>query len=183
MSTEGPALGRRIGLRGYPSRGARIAGTVFTGVWLLYLIGGVSYLVSHRYSALYIGAGLAIIVVFSALYLILVPNWPSPGRYRWSGLAALALLAVVFCVFYGQTGAVALWIFVSSASGLLVDNRRWAARAVLGCVVCYAIFSWTTHVEGTTFLGNVLPVFIGFAMIGLRRQFEVFSTPSKPLSI
>jgi two-component system, NarL family, sensor histidine kinase DesK len=173
MSTEGPALGRRIGLRGYPSRGARIAGTVFTGVWLLYLIGGVSYLVSHRYSALYIGAGLAIIVVFSALYLILVPNWPSPGRYRLPGLAALALLAVVFCVFYGQTGAVALWIFVSSASGLLVENRRWAARTVLGCVACYVIFSWMTHVDGATFLGNVLPVFIGFAMIGLRRQFEL----------
>jgi two-component system sensor histidine kinase DesK len=179
MSTEGPALGRRIGLRGYPSRGARIAGTVFTGVWLLYLIGGVSYLVSHPYSALYIGAGLAIIVVFSALYLILVPNWPSRGRYRRSGLAALALLAVVFCVFYGQTGAVALWIFVSSASGLLVDNRRWAARAVLGCVVCYVIFSGTTHVDGTTFLGNVLPVFIGFAMIGLRRQFELTAELSR----
>jgi two-component system, NarL family, sensor histidine kinase DesK len=173
MSTEGPAVGRRIGLTGYPSRGARIAGTVFTGVWLLYLIGGVAYLVTHRYSALYIGAGLAIIVVFSALYLILVPNWPSPGRYRLSGLAALALLAAAFCVFYGQTGAVALWIFVSSASGLLVENRRRAARAVLGCIACYVIFSRTTHVDGTTFLGNVLPVFIGFAMIGLRRQFEL----------
>jgi two-component system, NarL family, sensor histidine kinase DesK len=173
MSTEGPVLGRRIGLTGYPSRGARIAGTVFTGIWLLYLIGGVANLVSHRYNALYIGVGLAIIVVFSALYLILVPNWPSPGRYRLSGLAALALLAAAFCVFYGQTGAVALWIFVSSASGLLVVNRRRAAWTVLGCVVCYIIFSRTTHVDGATFLGNVLPVFIGFAMIGLRRQFEL----------
>jgi len=175
MSAEGSALGRRPGLSGYPSRGARIAGTLFTGVWLLYLIGGVADLVSgrHRYSVMYIGVGLTIIVVFAGLYLVLVPNWSKPGKRRLPGLAALALLAAIFCVSYGQIGAVALWIFVSSASGLLVANRRWAAWTVLGCVVCYSIFSWTTHVGGTGFLGNVLPVFIGFATIGLRRQFEL----------
>jgi two-component system sensor histidine kinase DesK len=173
MSAEGPAPSGHPGLSGYPSRGARIAGTLFTGVWLLYLIGAAADLLSHHYSAAYTGVGLAIIVVFSALYLIVVPTWASPSRYKLPGLAALALLAAVFCVCYGQTGAVGLWIFMSSASGLLVVNRRWAARAVLGCVVCYMIFSWTTHVGGTNFLSNVLPVFIGFAMIGLRRQFEL----------
>jgi two-component system, NarL family, sensor histidine kinase DesK len=159
---------------GYQNRAARIAGTVFTGVWLFYLIGVVAYLFTHHYSAPYVAVGLTIIVVFSVLYLILVPNWPAPRRYTLAGLAALALLATVACVFYGAAGAVALWIFMSSASGLLVTPRRWAARAVVACIACYMIFSVTTHIRGADFLGNLLPVlFIGFAMIGLRRQFEL----------
>ncbi len=158
----------------YQNRAARIAGVVFTGVWLFYLIGMVSYLFTHHYSAPYIAAGLTIIVVFSALYLILVPNWPAPRRYTLPGLAVLALLATAACVIYGGTGAVALWIFMGSASGLLVPDRRWAARAVVGCIACYVIFSATGHVSGTDFLSNLLPVvFIGFAMIGLRRQFQL----------
>ena len=159
---------------GYQNRTARIAGVVFTGVWLLYLIGPVADLFSHHYSAPYITGGLTIIVVFSALYLILVPNWPAPRRYTLPGLVVLALLATAACVVYGGAGAVALWIFMGSAAGLLVPDRRWAARAVAGCIACYVIFSATGHVSGTDFLSNLLPVvFIGFAMIGLRRQFQL----------
>jgi two-component system sensor histidine kinase DesK len=173
MNAEGPALDRKAGLSGMPSLQTRIFGIVFTGIWLLYLIGAVAHLVTHHYGAVYVAGGLTLIVVFCALYMVLVPSWPAPSRYRLAGLAALALLTVIFCIFYGQTGAVALWIFVSSASGLLVANRRWAARAVLACFVCYSVFSWTTHISGTDYVGNVLPVFIGFGMIGLRRQFEL----------
>jgi two-component system sensor histidine kinase DesK len=159
---------------GYRSRGARIAGVVFTGVWLFYLIGPVVNLVTGHYSPLRIGAGLAIIVGFSALYLILVPTWPMPRRYTLPGLGVLALLATAACVFYGGEGAVALWIFMSSASGLLVPSRSWAVRTVIGCIACYVIFSATTHVDSTDFLSNLLPVlFIGFAMIGLRQRFEL----------
>jgi two-component system sensor histidine kinase DesK len=159
---------------GYQSRAARIGGTVFTGVWLFYLVGPVIDLFSHHYSPLRIGVGLAIVVVFAALYLILVPNWPSPRRYTMPGLAVLALLATAACVFYGGSGAVALWIFTSSASGLLVVKPAWAARAVAACIACYVIFSATGHVDSTDFLSNLLPVvFIGFAMIGLRHRFEL----------
>jgi two-component system sensor histidine kinase DesK len=159
---------------GYQNRIAKLAGTLFTGVWLLYLIGPVVDLFTGHYGALYRWGGLAIIVVFSAIYVILVPNWPKPYRYTLSGLAVLALLAGTACVFYGGTGAVTLWIFMSSASGLLVPGRRWAVWAVLGCVACYVIFSQTGHVDRTDFLSNLLPVvFIGLAMIGLRRQFQL----------
>jgi two-component system, NarL family, sensor histidine kinase DesK len=178
MSTEEPAPVRWEG-PGYRNTRARIVGTVFTGIWLFYLIGPISDLFSHHYSGLYIGAGLTIIAVFSAIYLILVPNWPTPNRYRLPGLAALALLATAACVAYGVTGAVVLWIFVSSASGLLVPNRRWAARTVLACVICYSVFSWTTHVGGTNYLSSLLPAFIGFAMIGLRRQFQLTAELSR----
>lgn len=170
----GGGLLRGRHIAGYQSRAARIAGVVFTGVWLLYLVSAVAYLLSHRYSALYIAGGLTIIAVFSAIYVILVPNWPAPSRYARPGLAALALLAGAGCVFYGAAGLTALWIFMSSASGLLVPDRRRATRAVAGCIACYLIFSATTHASGGEFLGNLLPVvFIGFAMIGLRRQFQL----------
>ena len=159
---------------GYQSRAARIAGFVFTAVWLLYLIGPVADLLTGHYSPLRIGVGLAIIVVFSVLYVILVPSWPTPRRYSLPGLAVLALLATAACVFYGGEGAVALWIFMSSASGLLVTSRAWAVRAVAACIACYVIFSATTHVSSTDFLSNLLPVlFIGFAMIGLRHRLEL----------
>jgi len=105
---------RGAAIAGYPNRRARIFGTLFTGVWLLYLISAVAYLFSHHYSAPYIAGGLAIIVVFSALYVILVPSWPTPSRYSQPGLAVLALLAVTGCVFYGPAGLVSLWIFMAT---------------------------------------------------------------------
>jgi two-component system sensor histidine kinase DesK len=165
---------RPRGARGYDTIAGRILGYVFTGVWLLYLIGPVVDLFTGHHSALYTWGGLAIIGLFCAIYLILVPNWPRPYRYTQPGLAVLALLAAVACVIYGGMGAVALWIFMSSASGLLVTNRRWAVRAVAGCIVCYVVFSATGHVTQEDFLSNLLPVlFIGFAMIGLRRQVQL----------
>jgi two-component system sensor histidine kinase DesK len=153
---------------------ARVLGIVFTAVWLLYLIGPVVDLFTGHYSALFTWSGLAVIVVFSAIYVIVVPVWPFTPRYALPGLTSMAVLAAVACIFYGGTGAVTLWIFMSSACGLLVRDRRWAARAVVGCIACYLIFSATGHVSGGDFLGNLLPVvFVGFAMIGLRRQFEL----------
>jgi two-component system sensor histidine kinase DesK len=167
---------RPRGATGYDTTAGRILGYVFTGVWLLYLIGPVVDLFTGHYSALYTWGGLAIIGLFSAVYLILVPNWPRPYRFTLPGLAVLAVLATVACVIYGGMGAVALWIFMSSASGLLVTNRRWAVRAVAACIVGYVIFSATSHVTSTDFLSNLLPVlFIGFAMIGLRRQVQLTS--------
>lgn len=86
----------------------------------------------------------------------------------------LGLLSVLGCVFYGSTGLVALWIFMASATGLLVADRRWAVRAVIAVIACYVIFSATTHASSASFLGNLLPVvFLGFLMIGLRSRVEL----------
>ena len=113
-------------------------------------------------------------MVFCAIYLTVVPNWPLGTRYALPSLAVMAALAIVACVVYGGTGAVSLWIFLSSASGLLVAKPRWALRAVLACVACYVLFSFTGHVDSGDFLGSLLPVvFVGPCMIGLRRQFQL----------
>jgi two-component system sensor histidine kinase DesK len=153
-----------------------MAGLAFTAVWLLYLIGPVVGLFTHHpgYGVLYIALGLAIIGTFCTVYLILVPNWAAPSRYSLPGLAVLALLAATACVVYGGTGAAVMWIFLSSASGLLIENRSWAARAILACVGLYVIFGLIGHLDQSDFLGDLLPVlFVGFATNGLRRQFTL----------
>jgi two-component system, NarL family, sensor histidine kinase DesK len=149
---------------------------VFTGIWLAYLIGPVVNLITRHYTPVERAAGLAIIGAFCLIYVVLVPNWPSSPRYAHAGLAALAALAAAACILFGGMGAASLWIFVSSAAGLLVTKHGWAVRVVLAVSVCYLIFCYTGHVAMTDFLSNLLPVtFLGIAMIGLRRQVQLTS--------
>jgi two-component system sensor histidine kinase DesK len=149
---------------------------VFTAVWLVYLIGPVADLITRHYSTFDRAAGLSIIAAFCLIYVILVPNWVAGPRYAHAGLAALAALAAAACVLFGGMGAASLWIFVSSAAGLLVASHRWAVRVVLAVAVCYVVFCFTGHVRMTDFLGNLLPVaFLGLAMVGLRRQVQLTS--------
>ena len=161
-------------LAGYRTRAGRIAGIVFTGIWLAYLIGPVVDLFTQHYSVVDRIVGLSLIVSFSAVYLIAVPSWPLHPWYGVPSLAVLAALAAATCIVFGGMGAASLWIFVSSASGLLVPDRRWAVRVVALVAVCYVIFCYTGHVHMTDFLSNLLPVaFLGLAMIGLRRQLQL----------
>ena len=158
------------------TRTARVLGMLFTAVWLLYLIQPVVDVFGDHHSALYIGGALAIVVVFSAVYLVYVPTWPHPRTRALTGLGILAALAVAGCVFYGGTGASTMWIFVSSASGLLVPDRRWAVRAVIACGLAYLVFCLTGHVDRTDLLLNLLPtILIGLAMVGLRRQLALMN--------
>jgi two-component system sensor histidine kinase DesK len=153
-----------------------VAGIVFTAIWLAYLIGPVVNLITRHYSVADRAAGLSIIAAFCVIYVILVPNWVSGPRYAHAGLALLAGLAAAACILFGGMGAASLWIFVSSASGLLVANHRWAVRVVLAVSVCYVVFCYTSHVAMTDFLSNLLPVaFLGLVMIGLRRQLQLTS--------
>jgi len=159
---------------GYRTMSARLAGHVFTGVWLLYLVAPVVDLITEHYSAPYRWGGVALIVAFSAIYLFAVPNWAYFRWYAVPAVAALAALAIVACLLYGGVGASTLWIFVSSSSGLLIVNRRWAVYAVLASGVLYTIFCLTGHVGSEDFLVNLLPtVLVGLGMIGLRRQFQL----------
>ena len=163
-------------LAGYRTRGARIAGIVFTGIWLAYLIGPVVDLITQHYSPVQRAAGLSIIGAFCIIYVILVPSWPYSPRYAHAGLAVLAALAAAACILFGGMGAASLWIFVSSASGLLVANHRWAVRVIVAVCACYVFFCYTGHVAMTDFLGDLLPVTcLGLVMIGLRRQLELTS--------
>lgn len=163
-------------LAGYRTRAGRIAGIVFTGVWLVYLAGPVVDLITQRYSTVDRVAGLSIIAAFCVIYVTLVPSWPASPRYAQAGLAVLAALAAAACILFGGMGASSLWIFVSSASGLLVASHRRAVRVVLAVSACYVVSCYTGHVPMADFLGNLLPVtLLGLAMIGLRRQVQLTS--------
>jgi two-component system sensor histidine kinase DesK len=155
-------------------RAGRIAGIAFTGVWLAYLVGPVADLITRPHTTVDRAAGLAIIAAFAAIYLAVVPNWRAFPRYALPSLTALAALAAAACILFGGMGTASLWIFISSAAGLLVADRRWAVRVCLAVTACYAVFCYTGHVAMTDFLSNLLPVaFLGLAMIGLRRQIEL----------
>src|SRR3984957_8389294 len=137
---------------GYRTMAARLAGHVFTGVWLLYLVAPVVDLITEDYSAPYRWGGVALIVAFSAIYLFAVPNWAYSRWYARPAVVALGALATVASLLYGGVGASTLWIFVSSSAGLLITQTRWAVRAVLASGACYVIFCLTGHVDREDFL-------------------------------
>jgi hypothetical protein len=90
---------RRPGIGQPPSRGAKVAGILLTGIWLVYLISPIADLVTSHgtgtrpYSVPYIAGGLAIIAAFCVLYLVLVPSWMRYRRYTLPGLGLLVLRA------------------------------------------------------------------------------------------
>jgi two-component system, NarL family, sensor histidine kinase DesK len=151
-----------------------MTGFAFTAIWLAYLIGPVVDLITRPYGVVDRAVGLAIIAAFCGIYVVVVPNWWGAPRYAHAGLAALAALAAAACIVFGGMGAASLWIFVSSASGLLVASHRWAVRVIAAVSVCYVVFCYTGHVAMTDFLSNLLPVTcLGLVMIGLRRQLQL----------
>jgi len=149
----------------------------FSAIWLIYLISPVSGLFSGHHGPLWIAAGLAITIVFSASYVTIICNsgrWPRQAR---RGLAVIALLAALACVVYGEAWT-PLWIYVSAAAGMVLAapgyGRRMAMYGVLAVGACYVLFSWLAHVGIAQFLAVLLPVvLVGVAMIGFRLQIQL----------
>ena len=149
---------------------------LFSGIWLVYLVEPVSDLFGHRHGALWIAGGLAIAVAFCAIYvpiLVNVDRWP---RLAQIGLGAIALLAAVACVVYGQDWT-PLWIYVSAFGGMVLAATTTRRVALIGLGVigaCYTFFSWLSHLSAGNFLAVLLPVLlIGLAMMGFRMQIEL----------
>ena len=149
----------------------------FSAIWLIYLVEPVSGLFGHHHGVLWIAGGLAITIVFSVIYVIIVCNsglWPRQARW---GLAAIAVLAALACVVYGEAWT-PLWIYVSAATGMILAapgyGRRTAVYGVLAVGACYVFFSWLAHDDVANFLIVLLPVLlVGFAMIGFRMQLQL----------
>jgi two-component system sensor histidine kinase DesK len=146
---------------------------LFSSVWLVYLIQPVSALFGHRHGVLWIAGGLAIAVAFCAIYVPLLLNvdrWP---RLAQGGLVAVAVLAAMACVVYGQEWT-PLWIYVSAAAGMVLGATTTRRATLLGIGViggCYVFFGWLSHLTPGNFLSVLLPVLlIGLAMMGFRMQ-------------
>jgi two-component system sensor histidine kinase DesK len=169
-------FGNALNLRHVPGTGSPWR-WFFSGIWLVYLIQPVSDLFGHDHGVLWIAGGLAIAIAFCVLYVPTVANSDGrPGLARAS-LVALAALAALACVVYGQ-GWTALWIYVSAATGMVLTNgpngRRQALRGILVVGAFYVFFSWLSHDSAEDFLIVLLPVLlIGLAMIGFRLQMDL----------
>ena len=56
----------------------------FSAIWLIYLVEPVSGLFGHHHGVLWVAGGLAITIVFSVIYVIIVCNsglWPRQARW------------------------------------------------------------------------------------------------------
>jgi hypothetical protein len=112
---------------------------VFSLVWLVYIVEPVSSLVRDPRGALWTAGGIAILVVFCGWYLFLVGGWDTRGVLArlgsgrlpaWAALLPLFALAATACAVYGAMKWSSMWIYVSVSCGLVITDRRTAAR---GC--------------------------------------------------
>ena len=78
-------------------------------------------------------------------------------------------------MFHGvNVGGGVVWIYVSSAVGWAVPDRRWAVRAVFGVAACYLFFGWLGHDDISDMLITLIPVvFVGITMSGFRVQMKL----------
>jgi two-component system sensor histidine kinase DesK len=142
----------------------------FSGVWLVYLIGPVADLFGHHRAALWVAGGVVIAAVFCVLYVAVLCLWADHPVLARGGLAVIFALSVLACLVYGSNW-IALWIYVSAATGFLVQERRFALQAIGAVVACYALLCLVTHTRMADFLSTLLPVaLIGLAMFGFRMQ-------------
>ena len=145
---------------------------VFSGIWLVYLIGPVIDLFHHG-GAFWIAGGLVIVVAFCAIYMPLLMYHEDRPELAKAGLVAIAVLAALACLVYGS-GWTPMWIYVSAASGMVlaaIASRQVAFLGVLFVGACYLFFCWISHFGLGNTLAVLLPVLlIGVAMIGFRLQ-------------
>jgi two-component system, NarL family, sensor histidine kinase DesK len=187
VETEGLAAGEsyRPGLVTSALARRRAPGTggsqrwFFAGIWLVYLVSPVADLFGHGHGVLWIAGGLAIAAAFCVIYLITVCNCSRWPRQALWGLVAIAVLAALACVVYGQAWT-PLWIYVSAAAGMVLAapayGRGTAWRGVFAVGACYVFFSWLTHAGTAEFLAVLLPVLlVGVIMIGFREQIQLMN--------
>jgi two-component system sensor histidine kinase DesK len=148
----------------------------FSVIWLAYLAQPLSTLRHPHHGALWVAAAAAVTAAFCAVFVVVVVNWDHrPVLARW-GLGALFVLAAVFSLMFGQQGAGGhvVWIYVSSATGWVIPDRRMAVRAVSGVTACYLLFSWLSRDAVADMLITLIPVFfVGITMAGIRVQIKL----------
>lgn len=157
--------------------------TLFTLVWLVYLVGPAGSLARHYRGALWTSGGIALLMVFCLWYLFVAGAWDTRGAFArlnprhlpaWASLLPLFALAAVACAVYGAVNWNTMWIYVSVSCGLVIADRRTAGRAVIATGACFVAFSVIGHASAPDYLITLLPILlVGFAMIGFRMRMEL----------
>jgi two-component system sensor histidine kinase DesK len=144
----------------------------FSAVWLIYLIQPVADLFDpkHPHSPLYQAVAVVLVAAFCVLYVFLLGVWWQNRTRGRVGLLALAGLAAAISLVYGAEWT-SIFIYVSSAAGFIIWDRRRALLAVGACTVAYVVLSEIVHTTSGDLWAELLPVaLIGFAMIGFKMQ-------------
>jgi two-component system sensor histidine kinase DesK len=144
----------------------------FSAIWLIYLIQPVADLfdAKHPHSPLYQAVAVALVVAFCVLYVFLLSVWWQNQTRGRIGLLALAGLATAISLAYGAEWT-SIFIYVSSAAGFIIWDRRRALLTVGAITVAYVVLSEIVHTKSGDLWGELLPVaLIGFAMIGFKMQ-------------
>ena len=163
MATDAKLAGGKVGV---------VLRWFFSAIWLIYLIQPVADLfeLKHPHSPLYQAVAVALVVAFCVLYVFLIGTWWENRARGRVGLVVLAGLAVAICLTYGAEWT-PIFIYVSSATGFIIWDRRRALLAVAACTVAYVVVSEIVHTKPTDLWAELLPVaLIGFAMIGFKMQ-------------
>jgi two-component system sensor histidine kinase DesK len=148
---------------------------LFSGIWLVYLAQPLSSLSSHR-SGAWLAAAIAVTVAFCVAFVISVITWSDRPRLAGWALAALVALAGAFSLTFpgDHNGGNVAWIFVASAAGWVINDRRLALRALAGIVAVYLLFSWLGHDSTGNILVTLIPVvFVALTMSGIKIQIRL----------
>jgi two-component system, NarL family, sensor histidine kinase DesK len=163
------------GLGRVPPRGWRWLRLLFSAIWLVYLAQPLSTLSAHD-SVAWRAAAVAVTAAFCVVFIIVVTQWDErPALARWNLWLLFALAAAFNLMFRGpDVGGGVVWIYVSSAVGWAVPERRWAVRAVFGVAACYLFIGWLGHDTISDMLLVLIPVvFVGITMSGFRVQMKL----------
>ena len=121
-------------------------------------------------------AAVVVALAFCAVFIVAVIQWDEhPALARWAVWLLFPLAAAFNLMFHGvNVGGGVVWIYVSSAVGWAVPDRRWAVRAVFGVAACYLFFGWLGHDDISDMLITLIPVvFVGITMSGFRVQMKL----------
>ena len=154
----------------------------FSAIWLVYLAQPLSSLQKLHHGALWVAVAVAVTAAFCAVFMVVVMSWDARPELSRRGLAVLVVLAAVFSLLFdvkGSGGRV-VWIFVASATGWVIADRRWALRAVFAVSGLFLLFSWLAHDAWSDTLITLIPVvFVGVTMSGIRVQINLMRELSK----
>ena len=157
-------------------RGWRWLRLLFSAIWLVYLAQPLSTLSGREHSVLFQVAAVVVALAFCAVFIVAVIQWDEhPALARWAVWLLFPLAAAFNLMFHGvNVGGGVVWIYVSSAVGWAVPDRRWAVRAVFGVAACYLFFGWLGHDDISDMLITLIPVvFVGITMSGFRVQMKL----------
>jgi two-component system, NarL family, sensor histidine kinase DesK len=148
----------------------------FSAIWLVYLAQPLSTLPGLHHGALWSAAAVAVTAMFCVVFVVVVMSWDHHPALARSGLVLLFVLAALFSLMFDQSGSDGnvVWIYVASATGWVILDRRTAIRGVFVVAACFLVFSWLGHDGVSDTLVTLIPVvFVGVTMSLMRVQIKL----------